>query len=184
MKARRKTERRGFTLIEMLVVIAIIGVLSGLLLGAVQAVREGARRRRADTEVHDIARAVKLYRQEYGKLPLQTAKSADVTDTVDKELVDILTAKEQPVTHNPRLIVFMEARRGAVDTNTASATYGYYLDPWLQPYIIATDTDADGHVDLDLPGGGKTQILNRAVGVMSGGREPESGRLEVYSWNL
>jgi len=184
MKSPRSMAHAGFSLIELLVVIAIIGILAGLLLGGIQAVREGARRKRAEVDVQDIAHAVKAYRQEYGKLPLQTAKGADKTDKVDKELVDVLTAREDTPTENPRMITFMEPRPGALDTNTASATRGYYLDPWFRPYIISMDMNADGQVDLNMPAGGSTQIQNRVVGVMSGGRAPKDGRLEVYSWDL
>ena len=64
-----KTVRQGFTLVEMLVVIAIIGVLVGLLLPAVQAAREAARRMSCENNLKQLSIACHNYESAHGCFP-------------------------------------------------------------------------------------------------------------------
>jgi prepilin-type N-terminal cleavage/methylation domain-containing protein/prepilin-type processing-associated H-X9-DG protein len=59
----------GFTLIEMLVVIAIVGVLLGLLLPALQAARETSRRSRCANNLHQMGIALQSYHAKHGRFP-------------------------------------------------------------------------------------------------------------------
>src|SRR5688500_1892604 len=65
-----RRERTAFTLVEVLVVIAIIGILVALLLPAIQAAREAARRSSCTNNMKQIGLAVLNYESGRKQLPL------------------------------------------------------------------------------------------------------------------
>ncbi|QDU87066.1 hypothetical protein Pla175_04210 [Pirellulimonas nuda] len=87
---------RGFTLVELLVVLAVIGVLVGLLLPAVQNARESARRAQCQNNLKQLALGLCVCEQQGGAFPVGCLGSVR---SPDKRLiawsVPLLAAIEQ-----------------------------------------------------------------------------------------
>jgi len=122
---RRKRER-AFTLIELLTVIAVIGVLAGLLMVAVSAAREKARRTKAIGETRQLASAWKSYWMLYGDTLGWPVGFGGSNIVMNADAMRILLAEDD--TWNPQGIVFLDAPPGAINSG--------FVDPWKNLYTV------------------------------------------------
>jgi prepilin-type N-terminal cleavage/methylation domain-containing protein len=77
------TLRRGLTLVELLVVVAIIGVLVALLMPAVQSARESARRVVCGNGLRQLALGILAHEQQQGVFPFSTPEAAYHDDAAE-----------------------------------------------------------------------------------------------------
>jgi prepilin-type N-terminal cleavage/methylation domain-containing protein len=127
----------GFTLLELVVVLAVIAILMSLLFAAAGGARETARRAKAKTDLLQIVSALHAFHADYEAYPLdREMRRTEVTfATKNSDLINALRAVPEGVNvrHalNPRQIVYIEVPPAADARHPRSGIFnGSWYDPW------------------------------------------------------
>lgn len=130
MEKMRK--KKGFTLIEIMVVISIIGIILGIAIPSVSMYRRRAKEAKARADIENLGIAIKMYQVDNGSYPnasglVSTLESGGYMEFKDEEVVS-----------------------------------GNFVDPWRNPYQYDSDGGHNssfdiysyGHNKIDESGGG------------------------------
>ncbi|HEY8966122.1 MAG TPA: type II secretion system protein [Candidatus Methylacidiphilales bacterium] len=137
---------RGFTLVELLIVITIIGVLASLAFPAFGNAMNAAKKTQASAMANQLKTAVYNFYTDYGYYPTQPQQQ----EIDNRTLYKILVAQDQE--NNPRGIAYMEFKANDLDNPDSPSMY---VDPWYrgvktsaQNYHVLVDFDYDNVITL------------------------------------
>ena len=140
-----KRSARGFTLIEIMVVVIILGVLAALVVPRVMGRTDDAKLAAAKADIASIMQALKLYRLDNGRYP-----------TTDQGLQALLTRPTtEPVPSNWK-------QGGYLELSTVP------VDPWGEPYKFL-NPGVRGEIDVfslgrDRANGGEPSTPDADIG--------------------
>jgi prepilin-type N-terminal cleavage/methylation domain-containing protein len=142
------TRRPGFTLLELLIVTAILSILAVLAVGPVMKARERAMVTAARVEINQAIRGLEYYTAVHATLPASLAELATTGFSHSRDIEFCRFEKVEGATRNEDYVIMearhRAARRGAVSHHPA-------WDGRIDEIEIATCTP----VDFDGPGKGK-----------------------------
>ena len=114
--------RRGFTLVELLVVVAIVGLLISLLLPAVQSARQAARRTQCLSNLKQVGLALQMYLDSNGEEFPDVPSLPDVDINSGDTLLDVFGP-------------FMEQNQGVLECPMDSSFYRRQLPDVEDPQL-------------------------------------------------
>ena len=136
--------KKGFTLVELIVVIAIIGVLAAILIPTLSGVVENARKRSVENTCQSIQSLVKSFAAQYLS---DTGKSLSITDAGDSvdPAVDMGDAEYSSVDE------YVKAQIPDLEGDDAKGTYTCTV---TEGKVVVTYTEGDYTCTYDAANGG------------------------------
>ncbi len=199
-------KRAGLTLIELMVVVGVIGLLIALILPAVQAAREAARRAQCVTNLRQIGIAMHSYESDYRMLPaprlmnsygwsvhnlsgftyiLPFMEQSPLYHSINFSFggieADYLPTLENHTARNTRIDTFLCPTDGEPDhLNSYRFNWGRYgmIQPfqWDGPFCFGVLPRSATITD----GLSRTAFVSERLGGASCGARPISGEMPVY----
>jgi prepilin-type N-terminal cleavage/methylation domain-containing protein len=145
-RAMNRSNLRAFTLVELLVVITIIGILIALLLPAVQAAREAARRMQCSNNVKQITLAMHNYESQHGMYPpghLETGTDGASYRHQFSFAAFLLPHIEQQGVYDQ--INWSDSSTGTVTSSTGGYSNQTVGATWISAFICISDPIVKGN---------------------------------------
>ena len=139
---------RGFTLIEMLIVMAVIAILIRIALPAVRGMQNEAKISKAQGELHTLRTAMETYNSMYGTLP--SIANSDIQDTLLNMSPNIIQSKlYDPFNPSGNTEYLINTNNGP-----SASAYDYYVF-----YSVGTKGNGTAAIDSN----GTVTVTNGAI---------------------
>lgn len=141
----------GFTLVEMLVVVAIIAILAAILIPTVGSARKTALRRKAELECNTIKTAIESFFSDFKYMPWEEGSGKGQFVGADKWAEDAESQKAVMAFlrgENKLGKAYLEvSSRDAKGAASSEEDEGVFYDPWKNPYRIGIDRNLDQQIE-------------------------------------